>query len=205
MQNRLDEALLHRSPVIAKRLGSRCAHPCRQALPVSENHVRAAELFIEVIRDPRCTVGRSLLGESARRSPHSPPQPAGRASSVGALPTAIKSVVGDRARRAILSLKALAAELNSPASIAASIEVSAAPAVSRRSSTGASERRASSDDRGLCPLPRAQDVQGRPNQLGDRSSAARWSWLRRLPATTRSRPSASSRAPSLLCRSSRRR
>jgi hypothetical protein len=115
MQGRLDEALSTLEAIIAEPNSTTDVRIRAAELYAREakKPERAAELFREVIRDPRCTVGEEVY--SANRLAdllHGPLGQPGRAIvELARLADRYpKSAVGDRARQAIRSLKALAAE-----------------------------------------------------------------------------------------------
>src|SRR6266550_2009981 len=115
MQGRLDEALSTYEAIIAEpnstldvriRAAELYSHEAK-------NHKRAAELFREVIRDPRCTVGEEVY--SANRLAdlfHGPlGQPGQALVQLRRLADRYpNSVIGERALHALRSLKAVAAE-----------------------------------------------------------------------------------------------
>jgi hypothetical protein len=115
MQGRLDEALASLEAVIAEE-GSTADVRIRAAelyTREAKNHARAAELFREVIRDPRCTVGEEVYSANRLADLLNGPlgQPGRAIVELARLADRYpKSVVGERARQAIRSLKALAAE-----------------------------------------------------------------------------------------------
>ena len=119
MQGRLDEALASLEAVIAEAGSTNDVRIRAAELYTREakNHVRAAELFREVIRDPRCTVGEEVYSANRLADLLNGPlgQPGRAIVELARLADRYpKSVVGERARQAIRSLKALAAERDHP-------------------------------------------------------------------------------------------
>src|SRR5260370_7403638 len=114
MQGRLDEALSTLEAIIAEPHSTTDVRIRAAELYAREakKPERAAELFREVIRNPRCTVGEEVY--SANRLAdllHGPLGQPGRAIvELARLADRYpKSTIGDRARQAIRSLKAVAA------------------------------------------------------------------------------------------------
>jgi len=119
MQGGLDEALASLEAIIAEP-GSTLDVRIRAAelyAREAKNAVRAAELFREVIRDPRCAVGEEVYSANRLVDLLTGPlgQPGRALVELGRLadryPT---SIIGENARQALRSLKALAAERDQP-------------------------------------------------------------------------------------------
>jgi hypothetical protein len=119
MQGRLDEALSTYEAIIVEPNSTvdvriRAAELYAREAKKPE---RAAQLFREVIRDPRCTVGEEIYSANRLADLLTGPlgQPGRAIVELARLADRYpKSVVGDRARQAIRSLKALAAEREHP-------------------------------------------------------------------------------------------
>lgn len=119
MQGRLDEALSTLEAIIAEPDSTTDVRIRAAELYAREakRPERAAELFREVIRDPRCTVGEEVYSANRLADLLNGPlgQPGRAIVELARLADRYpKSVVGERARQAIRSLKALAVERDPP-------------------------------------------------------------------------------------------
>ncbi len=115
MQGRLDEALSTLEAIIAEPNSTTDVRIRAAELYAREANKpeRAAELFREVMRDPRCTVGEEVYSANRLADLLIGPlgQPGRAIVELARLADRYpKSVVGERARQAMRSLKAAAAE-----------------------------------------------------------------------------------------------
>jgi len=119
MQGRLDEALSTYEAIIAEP-GSTCDVRIRAAelyAREANKPQRAAELFKEVTRDPRCTVGEEVYSANRLADLYNGPlgQPGRALVELRRLADRYpNSVIGERARQALRSLKALATDKDEP-------------------------------------------------------------------------------------------
>lgn len=119
MQGRLDEALSTLEAIIAEPNSTTDVRIRAAELYAREakKPERAAELFREVIRDPRCTVGEEVYSANRLVDLLNGPlgQPGRALVELGRLADRYpKSIIGERARQALRSLKAVAAERDQP-------------------------------------------------------------------------------------------
>jgi hypothetical protein len=119
MQGRLEEALSTLEAIIGEPNSTTDVRIRAAELYAREakKPERAAELFREVIRDPRCTVGEEVYSANRLVDLLNGPlgQPGRALVELGRLADRYpKSIIGERARQALRSLKAVAAERDQP-------------------------------------------------------------------------------------------